>query len=101
MKGVIQQSSVAAYRDPLSCRAQIRFRCDGVLEVAQFVGAIRYRLRERHPQVGRISLAPPGYQGRQPIEHQPPETSVIPGQIVDSGLDGFLRRTDGPRLAIE
>src|SRR5262245_25110278 len=65
------------------------------------VGRIGQQLDQGDTEVRGCTLAPAGDQLTQPVEHQPPETGVVLGEIVDVRWGLGLLRAYPLRPAVE
>ncbi len=98
---VVQQPRVPVDRRPPARAAQVRLGGYRVLAVAQPVGGVGQHLHHCHAHVRRASLLPLRHDYRQPVQHQPAEALVVPGQVVDGRCRARLGRADLLRRAVE
>ena len=89
---VVDQRQVAAHRDPLPGRLQVRLGAHRVLVVAQLVTHPRQQLHHGHAEVRLVGFLPGRHDQGQPVRQQLPEAGEVLGQVGQVRLDQGLGR---------
>ena len=101
MEVVVHEAAVPPHGDALPGRAEVGFRSDRVLVIAELVPGIGNGFDQRHLHIGRVSFGPIWHQGRQAVEHELAEAGVILGQVIDIRGRHVLGWADVFNLAVE
>jgi hypothetical protein len=98
---VVHEPRVPAGGDSPPSGAEVSLRRHGVLLVAEVIADIREQLDQRDLQISGVALFPLRHQNREPVEHQPPETGIVLGQVIYLGFGQGLDGTFPLRLTVE